>query len=365
MRVLVVGPAPASRLSRGGMATVAALMDAHPDPRFRVTAIATYVDGGPWRRLSVGVSGMLRSAWLILRGRVDVLHVHLSHGGSVVRKAVPLLAARRAKVPAIIHGHSFDFGGWFDTLPAGLQRLVRAALPADRWVVLGTEHRCEYAVRMGLPADRIDVLPNAIRLPAQPVEHIAADPVHAVMLGRLGERKGTYDIVAAVRALPAPVRRRLRITLAGDGENVAVRDAVAAANLAGTVHVVGWLTESERDQLLSTADVFLLPSYDEGLPMALLEAMAWGLAPIASAAGSIGEVITDGVDGLVVEAGDARQIADALAALVTDETLRRRIGLAARERARGFALSGWYARLAELWASLAVTSATPRRTTAG
>ena len=361
VRVLVIGPAPTGPLSRGGMATVAALMVAQPDSRFRVDMVATYVDAGPWRRLSAGVSGMLRSAWVILRGRADVVHVHLSHGGSVIRKAAPLLAARRAGVPAIVHGHSFDFGGWFDRVPAAGQRLVRAALPADRWVVLGADHRTEYAARLRLPEHRIDVLHNAIAIPDRAVDQSARGRVHAVMVGRLGARKGSYDVVAAVAQLPPALRARLRVTLAGDGEIAAVRAAVRAAGLTDTVHITGWLEERARDELLAAAHVFLLPRHDEGLPMALLEAMARGLAPITSTAGSIGDVITDGVDGLVVDAGDPRQIADALATLVTDGDRRRRIGAAARQRSESFSLSGWYARLAELWTALAHPEVRPAR----
>jgi glycosyltransferase involved in cell wall biosynthesis len=292
----------------------------------------------------------------VLSGRVDVVHVHLSHGGSVARKALPLLAARRAGVPTVIHGHSFDFGGWFDGLPPAAQRVVRSVLPADRWLVLGGRHVAEYSTRLKIPADRIQVLPNAIRIPAQAAPRAGQDVVHAVMVGRLGERKGSYDVVAAVAALDPEIRHRLRVTLAGDGEIDAVTAEIVAAGVADTVHVTGWLDEHQRDELLSSADIFLLPSYDEGLPMALLEAMARGLAPITSTAGSMGEVITDGVNGILVDAGRPEQIAAALRTLVTDECVRLRLGAEARRHVRQFSLSRWYEHLAELWTSLA-----PRR----
>ncbi|MCT7660162.1 glycosyltransferase family 4 protein [Mycobacterium deserti] len=355
LRVMMIGPAPAGPKSRGGMATVAALMAQHPDSRFEVAVVPTFVDAAAWQRLSVGVCGMLRGTWAVLRGRVDLVHVHLSHGGSVVRKALPLLAARHAGVPAVIHGHSFDFGGWFDGLPQLAQRVVPAVLPADRWLVLGSSHVVEYQTRLGIPADRIQVLHNAIPLPEHAVPQTASERVHAVMVGRLGERKGSYDVVAAVAALDPDIRRRLRVTLAGDGEIDGVAAAVAAAGLSDTIHIAGWLDERSRDDLLASAQIFLLPSRDEGLPMALLEAMAWGLAPITSTAGSIGEVITDGVNGLLVDAGRRHQIAAALRTLVTDAPMRARLGSAAREHATDFSLNRWYEQLATVWTSLAAT----------
>lgn len=361
LRVLVVGPAPAGSLSRGGMATVVALMAAHPDARFEVTAVPTYVDGSTWLRLSVGVRGMARAAGLILRGHVDVLHVHLSHGGSIVRKAMPLWAARLAGIPAVVHGHSFDFGGWFDDRSVLAQHLVRAALPADHWLVLGSSHVEEYVKRLRIPGDRISVLHNAIQVPHYAVDQGGADPVHAVALGRLGDRKGSYDLVSAVQQLQPDVRRRLRVTIAGDGEINAVTAAIDAAGIDDTVHVVGWLDTQQRDQLLSRAHVFVLPSRDEGLPMALLEAMGCGLAAVTTAVGSIGEVITDDVNGLLVAPGRPDQIAGALSTLVVDEKRRIRLASAARDHVGGFTVNRWYERLAALWTAMASQPAPPSR----
>jgi FkbM family methyltransferase len=352
LRVLVVGPAPAGRVSRGGMATVAALMAAHPDPRIRVTVVPTYVDSSVWRRLLVGVCGMLRASWLLLRGRTDVLHVHLAHGGSVIRKGLPLWAARLAGVPSVIHGHSYDFGGWFDRLPPLGQALVRGALVADRWVVLGERHVDEYASRLRLTDGQIGPLHNAVEIPACAVPQSGVDRVHAVALGRLGVRKGSYDVIAAVGALDEALRTRLRVTLAGDGEVDEVRAAVALAGLGQTINVVGWLDAAERDALLSTAHVFLLPSHDEGLPMALLETMACGLVPLTTAVGSIGEAVRDGVTGLLVPPNHPDQIAEVLGTLIENEPLRIRLGAAARSRAHDFRLDHWYQQLTELWIDL-------------
>jgi glycosyltransferase involved in cell wall biosynthesis len=353
LRVLVVGPAPAGTASRGGMATVTALMAAHPDERIDITVVPTYLDGSLAQRLWVGIGGMLRASGLLRRGRVDVLHVHLAHGGSVIRKAVPLRAARQVGVPAVVHAHSYDFGGWFDRQPTRVQAVVRRMLVADQWVVLGTGHVDEYASRLGLVPGRITVLHNAVRIPDTAVAQSGIERVHAVALGRLGVRKGSYDVIAAVGTLDETVRSGLRVTFAGDGEVEEVRAAVAAAGLQETIAVAGWLNSSARDELLSTANVFVLPSYDEGLPMALLEAMANGLVPVTTMVGSIGEAVSDGVNGLLVRPGQPDEIAAALTALATDECLRVRLAAAARSRAGDFALERWYQRLTRMWTDLA------------
>ncbi|KAA8966028.1 glycosyltransferase family 4 protein [Mycobacterium sp.] len=353
LRVLVVGPAPAGATSRGGMATVVALMAAHPDERIRITVVPTFVDRSVWWRLVVGVRGMLRSTWLVLRGEADVVHVHLAHGGSVIRKALPLWAARRTGVPTVVHAHSYDFGGWFDRQPRPVRAVVRRMLVADQWLVLGNRQVAEYATRLRLTSSRVSVLHNAVPMPDAPSIRSGAARVHAVALGRLGARKGSYDLIAAVAELDAAVRSGLRVTLAGDGEVDEVRAAVARAGLGDTIDVLSWLDPASRDELLRDADIFVLPSRHEGLPMALLEAMAFGLAPVTTMVGSIGDAISDRVDGLVVQPGCPNQIAEALKALVTDGDLRVRLGSAARDRARDFGLDRWYQQLTRLWTGLA------------
>ncbi len=357
-RVLLVGPAPAGPDSRGGMATVTRLMLDDPDPSFEITCIPTYLDTAVWHRTWVGVLGALTAAWRVLTGRVDVLHVHLAHGGSVARKAIPLLAARLRGVPAVVHGHSFDFVGWFERLPAPARAVVRAALPARRWLVLGSTLASEYARALRLAPDAVEVLYNPVAIAADAVDQHRPGPLTVVALGRLGERKGSFDLVAAVAALPPQTRAAVRVIAAGDGAVAEVRQAVAQSGISDILTVKDWISPAERDELLRAAHVFALPSYHEGLPMALLEAMTVGLVPLTSPVGGIPEVITDDVTGLLVAPGDRDALAQALSRLAGDPHLRARLGAAARARADDFAVSGWYDRLHALWRALANAPAT-------
>lgn len=366
VRVLTIGPAPSAPDSRGGMASVLTLMAAHPDPRVEVRVVPTYADRGRLRRLLLGVRGMTLASVLVLAGRADVLHVHLAHGGSVVRKSLPLLAARLRGTATVVHEHSYDFSGWFDGLPRWGRRLVRGSISADVWLVLATHHVDEFSERLGMPPERFRVLHNPVALPDADqvaIAPVADGPVRAVSLGRLGRRKGSYDVVAAVATLPDDVRSRLHVVLAGDGELDEVRRAVSTAGLDGVVEVRGWQEPPQRDALMRESHVFLLPSYEEGLPMAMLEAMAGGLAPIVTPVGGIPDVVTDGVEGLLVGPGDVEGLAKAVQRLVEDGDLRCRVSAAARSRAGQFDAARWYDDLTELWVGLAGSRrhARPRR----
>lgn len=352
IRILAIGPAPAGPLSRGGMATVMRLMSDDPDPRFSIRIVPTFIDSGLLHRTVAGLRGMLLASAILLRGRTDVLHVHLSHGGSIVRKSLPMLVARLVGVPVVIHGHSYDFSGWFDRLPGFARRLVKTALPADVWLVLGDKLAADYAKSLRLPADSVRVLYNPVRLPDHVDIQARTEPLTVVSLGRLGERKGSYDLVAAIGLLPEATRSRMRVVLAGDGDADGVRDAVRAAGLDDVVTIRDWIDPDARDALLDEASIFVLPSYDEGLPMALLEAMARGLVPVVSPVGGIPDVVHDGIEGLLVPPGAPSQVADALAELVGNEGRRAAMSTAAQKKAGEFDIDGWYHDLGELWIGL-------------
>lgn len=334
------------------MATVMSHMAAIDDPAVTVRVVPTYVDASRARWLWVGLRGMAVASWLLLTGRADVLHVHLGHGGSVVRKSVPLWVARVRGVRTVVHAHSFDFGGWYATQPRRIQGAVRAALRADQWIILGRDLAAQYADCLALDPRRILVLHNPVHIPELPARS-TGDAVLAVSLGRLGQRKGTYDVIAAVASLPAATRSALRVELAGDGEVDEARAAIEVAGLADTMTVHGWLDARAGAELLSRADIFVLPSYAEGLPMALLEAMASGAAVITSPVGSIAEVITDDDTGLLVPPGDVPALAEALTRLVTDSPTRERLAVAARERVRELDVAEWETRLVHTWKLLA------------
>ncbi|MDV3125575.1 glycosyltransferase family 4 protein [Mycobacterium sp. 21AC1] len=353
VRILAIGPAPAGPRSRGGMASVMRLLREHPDPRFAITVIPTFVDTIAPIRLWTGIRGMLTATALILLGRTDIVHVHLSHGGSVVRKSLPLMAARLRGTPAIVHGHSFNFTGWLDPLPAPVRRLVRVALHADHWLVLGRSLAVQYRRCLHLHEDQIQVLYNPVVMPDIRHGQQHSSTLTVLTLGRLGHRKGTFDLVRAVELLPDDVRSQIQVVLAGDGEVDEVRAFVDARNLRSVIDVVGWIDAPTRDSFLQMADIFVLPSYDEGLPMAMLEAMAHGVVPLTTPVGSIPEAVTDDIDGLLVSPGDAAALADGLQRLVQDRDLRTQLSAAARERAAAFDVAAWRAELAVLWLRLA------------
>lgn len=357
IRVLLIGNAPAGPNSRGGMATMMRLLLEDADPRFQVRLVTTYIDDSLAAQLWTGITGMLKSSALLLFGSVDVLHVHYSLRGSVVRKSVPLFVARRRHIPTIVHCHSSHFFAWLDELSWLQRHAVRAALRADYSVVLGRTHFEGFRSSLGVDEANIRVLYNPVVLPGTVPSPRDGQPLRLVSLGRLGANKGSYDLVRAINMLPNKIRSGIRLTLAGDGEVDEVREFVRSNALDDTIDVVGWVGPERRDELLAESSIFVLPSYSEGLPMAVLEAMANGVVPVTTAVGAIPEVVTDAVNGLLVRPGDAAGLADALKSLIVDVELRNRLAAAAYARACEFDVARWREGLHDVWLAAAAMKA--------
>lgn len=352
LRVLVVGQASTTP---GGMSSVQRLHERFLAERDDVElhVATTYDEAGSLRRLRLMVVGIARALALVLTGRVDVVHLHVAKGLSALRKGVVVATARARGVPTVLHTHAGAFADWFDTLPAPLRPAVAWLLRADRVVVLAPGAREIYTERLGLPGERVVVLANPVEWPETvPERDPRTETVRAVFLGRLIDRKGVFDLVDALGGLQACHRARLQVTVAGHGDADAVRRAVTAAGLDGTVSVRSWIGPDERDELLGAAQILLLPSWWEGLPMSVLEGMAWGLCPVVTPVGGLATLVRDGDNGVVVPVGDPPALTAALDKLLSDDEVRVHTGARARESVRSFGAEAWADRLVTLYREL-------------
>ena len=356
VRVLMVGPDPDR--SRGGMATVAMLLLRHGRGLARLRYLTTHRDGSIASRLAVWLTGSVPAMALLATGRVDVLHAHVAERGSVLRKGLLVAFARLFGVPVLLHCHGAEFAAFYRALPGFGRRVVSWVFRrADLVAVLGASWRDYYVDRVGVDPARVVVIGNPVRLPATLPDRTDRKVIEVLFLGRFGARKGSADVLAAAAALPPAARDLVRLRMAGDGELARTRDL--AARLGVPARISGWLSPAERDAALAEADVFVLPSRDEGLPMALLEAMAAGLVPVVSPVGSIGEVVLDGENGILVAPGDVPGLAAALTALAEDVELRTRLAKSARAAAEPFATGSYVQRVAELWVRLSASRRRP------
>lgn len=308
--------------------------------------LPTFHRRGLGDRVRVVGEALLRFGAWCLRGEVAAVHAHTAARASFWRKTLFLLLGRAAGARTVLHLHDGSFPAWYAARSRPVQALVRWVLRRVDRVVLLTEGWRAWMLALE-PAARCRVLRNPVPLPERPAE---PQPGRVLFLGRLWREKGIDDLLAAA-ARVAPQLPALQLVCAGDGELERVQALAQRLGLAGRVELPGWLDGEPKARALREAAVFVLPSYAEGLPMGVLEAMAQGVPVVASDVGGVREALGDA--GLLVAAGDVEALAGALAALLQDPARAAALGAAGRRRAEAlFAPAGVRAALAGLYAEL-------------
>ncbi len=274
-----------------------------------------------------------RAVLELARRRPDVLHLNVAGRGSTLRKLVLAEAAARLRIPTIVHLHDYDYARDLALRPAWLRRRIGAMFRrAARVIVLGQRDRATVEHELGVPAERVTVLHNAVPDPGPPPARLhRKGPVQLVFLGHLDDRKGVPELLEAL-ARPALRARDWRLVMAGGGEIARFAQEVQTSGLAERVTFTGWLPHERVYALCREADVFVLPSHAEGQAMSLLEAMAHGLAIVTTPVGAHLEAIEPDREALVVPPGDVAALATALARLIDNSAMRDLLGTAARQK---------------------------------
>jgi glycosyltransferase involved in cell wall biosynthesis len=184
-------------------------------------------------------------------------------------------------------------------------------------------------------------------------ERPLAGKVRFVYFGLISQRKGVFDLIEAVAKLSPECRSRVEFLLAGNGEVAQLRERAASLGVQDLVEIREWVDPTERDRLLASAHAFVLPSHTEGLPMSLLEAMAWGLPPICTPVGSIPEYVVNGANGLLVAPGEISQLAAAIEKLVSLEADRVHMGRLARATVEPLCVKQYSNRMCAVYRSVA------------
>jgi glycosyltransferase involved in cell wall biosynthesis len=280
------------------------------------------------------ISGFVRFYALLETLRPAILHAWLFHAVLVSR-----IAARMAGVPIVISARrNVNLGS---PLRERVNRLT-AALD-DRVIAVSEAARRVEILRGGVPPEKTVVIPNGVdplafgRPTPQAAERVRGSlglPPQSILIGYVGRLHPSKGVDDLLRAFASVVRRfpRARLLLAGEGEERwRLEQLSSETGLAGAVFFLG----DRRDVpfLLQGLDVFVMPSREEGMPNAVIEAMAAGLPIVATSAGGTQELIEHGCSGLLVTPGDVAGIAESIISLVADRERASTLACEARARA--------------------------------
>lgn len=323
----MIGPAFSGK---GGIATVAAAYrDAGLFADGKVVFRATFVEGGKWQKLWLALSSFAYFIGLLVSGRLAGLHVHMATKASFWRKAAFAVVAVCFGKPLVLHLHSGKMPTYYEQQMGELGRnLFRWLLRRAQRVLVLTPEWLTW-VRSVVPECRAQVLFNPVLIPES--DQGPREAASILFLGRMDENKGVRLLLQAMVPLLAKYPA-LQLRIGGDGDWPAIEAFAYSLGLKEHVHYLGWVVGEVKRRLLATSTLYALPSYQEGLPMGILEAMACGLPVIATSVGGIPSVLESGRQGLLIDAGSVEQLTAALDQVLGDVTLRTRMAIDARAK---------------------------------
>jgi glycosyltransferase involved in cell wall biosynthesis len=350
MHVAMIGP---ELDARGGIASVSrALLGAPALSAHTIDYVPTMRDGsGPRKALGMArrqaaFVGRLARGW-----RPQLFHIHLSYFSSFYRKMAYFEQARATGAPTVVHVHAPDLHAFHQASNVHAAAMRHVFTRSDRVVAL-SEDMARTIHRLAGPGVDVRVIYNPVSIEAAAPTRDPGRPPVALFLGEVGQRKGAWDLVDAMPAVLAAVPGA-RFRVGGNGDLDRLRSRLAELGIADRVEVLGWVTGADKARELEAATLLTLPSYQEGLPMSILEAMGAALPVVSTPIAGIPEAVVDGETGYLVPPGDREALAARLIDLLSDGAAAERMGRAARARAEAvFALDVVAGQLGELWADL-------------
>ncbi len=290
---------------------------------------------------STDVRWMLRLRRLLAAGRFDILHSHLPYSAAMGRLVALSLPRRRrpalvytehslwnkaAIVTKALNGSTVALDSALFVVSTAARDTLPPRLRARAQVVVHGVDRARFAV--------VEDADGSLRSTVRGELGVGDGEILVLTVANLRSEKG-YDVLLEAARLTVAHGVPARFVSVGRGPlEGSLRRAAAAAGLDGRFELLGPRTDIVR--LMAGADVFVLPSHQEGLPVALMEAMSAGLAVVVTAVGGVPGIVTDGVEGFVVTPGRPELLAQALERVASDPALRSRLGDAARVRSEDF-----------------------------
>ena len=301
-------------------------------------------------KLEVFVKGIIRFFYILLFDRkIKIVHIHTASRTDFRRS---ILYARfaflfRKRVVLTVHGGMFkEYASKHqDYIARWLRRCDSIIALSDSW---------KFYFETQLKCSNVEVVPNVVMDPqiSGDIQNMRSEkPLTFLFLGALVEQKGIYDLLEVMSSSSNEWRGKIHLIIAGRGEDERVRSFIYNHSLKNMVNFVGWADEASKRNLLRISSVFILPSYIEGLPISILEAMTYRMPIISTNVGGIPEVV-NATNGILFRPGDKKGLKEAIDVLCNDSDLRKCLGRRSWEKVQPYLPSAVESKLMEVYGNL-------------
>lgn len=288
----------------------------------------------PWQHVTTATTGSVFKKWMtfliglikfnylmIFKSKINIIHIHGASYSSFWRKRIIVNIAKFYNKKVVYHCHGAEF---------------KIFTSKNKDVVVKMLHKCDCVVCLSeswkkwfeeeCGCERVEIIKNVISNPVIEYarnENKNSNDVNILFLGELGKRKGIYDLLDVLADMKDS---NVKLMFGGNGEVDKVISRITELGIKEKTVYLGWVSGAEKIDVFNIADIFVLPSYNEGLPISILEAMSYGLPILSTTVGGIPEIVENGVNGFLVEPGDKNALLEFLEVLVLNKTKRLEMG---------------------------------------
>ncbi|UPO87339.1 glycosyltransferase family 4 protein [Niallia sp. Man26] len=330
INILMVG---SSTKVKGGMTTVVESFVQHNFNinNMKLKYIPTHIDKGILVQLVFFTIRLIEILFCLIFKNIDIVHMHMSERGSFKRKYLIYKLAKMFNKKVITHTHGAEFEEFFKKSNPKLKSQIKELLrESDIVITLG--NKWDNIIKEIEPQAYTIVLRNAVKIP-EINNDINDKNIKVLFLAVLIKRKGITDLIEAAQEIIEEVqsnKKQIEFIIAGEGElKDSAKSLVKELGLSPYFNFVGWVNGEDKIKLLQETDIFVLPSYNEGLPLSILEAISYGIPIISTNVGSIDEAVKNEKNGYLVNPGDKVALSQAFIKLISSGEIKS-MGLESR-----------------------------------
>lgn len=309
----------ADRSVHGGIsAVVNNYFDAGIEQKVSIRYIGTMVDGSKAKKLLKALQAYILFLLGILH--CDIVHINMASDSSYYRKLYFIYVSRLFHKKIIIHQHGGDFQKFYYDSSIRTQKKISINLnKVDKFIVLSDLWKDFFSTIV--EKSKIEVLPNAVQVPL--ISSKDYENQNILFLGRLCRDKGIYELIDAINVLKKKFPK-MHLYLGGVWEDEDLKKL--AEQQKDVITWLGWIEKEEKDKILQACSIFVLPSYFEGLPISVLEGMAYGCAVVVTPVGGLQSTINCGINGIFVEKRNTNDLIKGLQQVLSSSELRKKLG---------------------------------------
>lgn len=340
--------------AQGGISTVVKLLiNSSLKDKYNLLHLSTHINGTKLIKFFVMIKAYSLYPVILIVKNISLVHIHGGMKSSFFRKSYFLLLAKLFGKRVIYHMHSAMVNEYLEK-GSKLKKFIVCRL-FNLYDVIVVISKSWAKVIQKRTKTTIRIIYNPVSLPSiDKFGKSSGNDFIVFTLGEIGRRKGTEDIVKVAQHLK---NRRISFRIAGGGDLKKYHEIAKKFNVREKIEFLGWIDEKQREEEFILADIYFLPSYHEGLPMSILEAISYGLPIISTPVGGISEIIENEINGFLVKPGNIESFVDKIIFLHANEEARKKMGIISRKIAEDkFCIKGIVRQIDEVYNELLVYS---------